>query len=776
MGGTTNRTRSDAGITRAFTVAGFALIALCCAISVWPIAESGSIPAFQQDWAWPISRAGDLQWLHAFVGLWDERSLGQANALPWQTYAAVPAALFVLAFGPSAGLALWLFAVLMTAALGCAWMLREFGARGAAALVPAAMYAFSPVAFTRLAAGHVPYLVAYALLPFALGYAKRALERGDTRAAIAMGLLLGLAACQVQFLAIGWIAVAVLACVLNRSPGWTGRFAVALIVSLAVQLQWLLPLAVSSTAALYSGQPALISFEYNNSAVPASAAIALGYFPHYYERHALPATFWVLYAIVAGGLIAAFCANRRRAAIALTLTVLGFILVAGLYGPLSVPLQWAFSHAGWFAVFRDLHYFAVLTAIGAALALGLTLQTFPKAVWPALAMVLWVSVPAIGGAATRDLIVPRTELDDANADMRAVAARGPGRVLWLPAEEPLGRIGSATRGRDFTAYGPPGNPSVSDAFQNPQLAYALATLRAGRPDWNALRAMDVRYVVFRRYIAANRDENFGTGTSMAFRGRSDAEIGTLLRGEAALRAVQSTPLSDTYELAGANGLRYAARSQPGARLFSELQSGAVALAPQPAPLRLHVFDRTADARDDWVAGTFGWRKRPWLPDSIWPFVWTTSAQPLPLGIASGTGCVLAAALPHGAELHGPSATRAVRGTWQPYRLRDPSNLGWVLLPARGDVTALALQPCDRPSREDARSVLAFAAGYDRGWRVRRNGRWIPPVVANGWMMAWPNANESARLTYLPAYAQAAGVALTLIVLAITTAASKPRRV
>src|SRR5579863_3538825 len=54
-------------------------LALACVASVWPILASQSIPAFKQDWAWPLSRAQAWEWFHTFVGLWDGRGTAHAN-------------------------------------------------------------------------------------------------------------------------------------------------------------------------------------------------------------------------------------------------------------------------------------------------------------------------------------------------------------------------------------------------------------------------------------------------------------------------------------------------------------------------------------------------------------------------------------------------------------------------------------------------------------------------------------------------------------------------
>lgn len=745
-------------------------------MSVWPLLASQTVPAFQQDWTWPLSRGLALQWLHAFVGLWDPRSLGQGNALPWQTYAVVAQVASIELFGPSTGLAVWIAALEFGAACGCVLALDAFGVRSQAARWTAALfYALSPVAFTRIAAGHLAYLLAYALLPFAVCLACRAIERPRAAAAIALGVVVGVAGSQIQFLAIAWLAVLPLPAVVPRAAGWHWRLMLAAGIAICVQLQALLPLSMSSAPALYAGQPALLSFEYNNSSPLASAPIMLGYFTHYYESHAPAGAFGTLYVLLVASVAFAIVANRRAGIYAAVLVAIGTILTAGLYGPLGPALGWAFQHATYFAVFRDLHYFAALTALGVALALGLGVQRFPAALAPpALALVGWIVLPGITGSELRELLVPPAYVGDTLADMRAAASGGPGRVLWLPAEEPVGLRGGPNHGRDFSAYGPPGNPSVSDDYQNPQLAYALAKLRAGTPDWNALSAMNVRYVVFRDYVASGRIDNFGTGFPMAFPGLSDAGLGRLLERSPRLVLLHRSAWSRVYELSGNAGATYAARANPGARLYSDLGPHDVAVdAPGSPRLHLQASLDTADPRQDWVAGTLGWRYRPWLPDSIYPFVWTLSSRPLAFAAPPGTACAIAAAVPRGAVLRDAHvAATIVRGPWKRYPVAaaaDGSEADGTLIPHAGDVTALADRTCAPPAANAPpapRAMFVFASGYDPGWRVVDRGRLIAPEIANGWMMAWDATAAAKPLTYLPAIAQLAGIVLMIVALSI----------
>jgi hypothetical protein len=688
--------------------------------------------------------------------------------LAWQAFVVALQAGCVLLLGPAYGLALWLIATFAVAAAGCISMLAAFGVRSWQARLAASLfYAFGPVTFTREAAGHLAYLVGYALLPFAIALGRRLVSERGTVRCVALGVVAGVAASQVQFYAIVWMAVIAMVPFVRTTRGWAARIAIAIGVSIAVQLQSLLPLLVGAVPSIYLSQRSLLSWELNNSSPAADAAVTLGYFTHYFETHALPGTEIVLYVLLISGTLGTIVVAKRLGIYPLLLCALGFLVVSGLYGPLAGPLSTAFERYAAFTALRDLHYFAALTAAGMALGIGLVVDARPA--WlgaPTLAAAAWVVAPSIGGQAVAGIIVPRAFVSDALLDMQAVATQGPGRLLWLPAEEPLGPSSSTNRGRDFATYGRSGNPTISDDYQNPELAYALSRWRSGHPDWAALARMDVRYVAFRSYLQSNRRENFGTGMSMGFAGLSDAGLGASLDRDPHLHLLSRTSLSSVYALDGDANREFFARVQPGAMRFSELGTGEIAVSgPQQQRFGIDPSPVTADPRADWVNGVLGWRYEPWMADSIYPFVWTISHQPLAVRAPAGARCLLAAAT-SGARLQ-PGGT-AIVGPWKRYAV--PGSVTAVQPESIG-VDAVSMVSCDSQPAIAPR-LFAVSSGYDRGWRVVRNGRLDPPALADGWMMAWPVEDAGLQRIYLPAFAQLLGCIAGVAIVAFSLVAAR----
>jgi hypothetical protein len=203
------------------------------------------------------------------------------------------------------------------------------------------------------------------------------------------------------------------------------------------------------------------------------------------------------------------------------------------------------------------------------------------------------------------------------------------------------------------------------------------------------------------------------------------------------------------------GATYAATVSD-ALLFSQLQPQTVATTSGTVPLQLAPSAITADPRLDWVAGRFGWRYRAWLPDSIYPFVWTVSKRPISFGVPAAATCFVA----------------ALDGPWRIYPVR--AGVRTETLSPMGSLTALAERACTVRSSavQNATHLFVVPRGYDAGWRAVRGWSFARPMLANDWMMAWPSENATDRLLYLPAIAQLAGLIAAVVVLGIALVAAR----
>jgi len=115
-------------------------------------------------------------------------------------------------------------------------------------LIAGLVYIFSPIVFTRLVAGHIYYMIGYALMPFLLitfCKAKEA-EKKQFQYAVASGLLFGLVGIQLQFLVMAFIILIILV-LINYKKLKNGLLSLTFtaIIGSLLHLPWILPLALT---------------------------------------------------------------------------------------------------------------------------------------------------------------------------------------------------------------------------------------------------------------------------------------------------------------------------------------------------------------------------------------------------------------------------------------------------------------------------------------------------------------------------------------------------
>jgi hypothetical protein len=728
--------------------------ALLSLAAIWPLVASRAVPVCQQDWSWPIARAFTRDWISSFLGQWSIKGLGQPNLLPLETYLSLGQYALITIAGPALGLAFYLAFVCVLAMSGMLAMLRSLNLRVSAwQCIPAVLYAFGPVMYTRVQAGHLAYILAYALLPWLFVLTRRVLG-GERRAVIWLGCAYAVAASQLQFLVYGLVVVAAAAVYDGRYRHVT-RLAGALSLGIVLQLQGLLPLLTGGARFVYAEEHPVVEWEQNLSARPASAAVMLGYFPHYYEHAAgtlAPAACWLL--LVAGAL-AALALRRRCFAVGITLWVVGLFLCSGLYGPLAGPLQYALTTVEPAAAFRDLQYAAAFTALGICVLVGAALDAIPLRLAAAgcAAATAVVIAPSVAGFGLAPLLVPGAYVRDSEAVLRIVAARGPGRVLWLPSEEPV-TINGRNAGLDLALYGSPANPAANQERDIRMLAYAVSSVRAGRPQLDVFRRLGIRYFVARDYVHSERDESLGTGLPLAFPGISDRSLAKALGQAKGMRLIGATTHSTIFELDGALPALRTGLSDPAVLLQSRVKLGSVAILPAGARVVTPAASTlTVDPRRDWVGDFAGRWYTPWISDSIYPYVWTTSARPLSIP-ADSKACIVVGSN-GSAGLLGARPLLRLNRHWVSYAMYRAAG---VVLP-RGITAVAAVSPCAQRNMR-SQPLLVFEARFDSGWRLVTAAGLLTPILADGWAMAWPGRRGN-RLVYLPAYEQVAGLVIGL---------------
>lgn len=467
-----------------------------CALAIWPWIGRG-IPAFAHDWKWPLLSAQLDAWPSILHSLW----------LPWgagapavQELAQYPIVVCAWAFGrllsPAWALYLIVAALYVIASTGAARCARAFGFVPPWQALVAALYTLAPAVTNRLSAGHLPWLLGYALVPWMLSTLMLR-ERGWSRAG-RLGLCWGFAAAQVQFLI---LAPAVLLAAGRRAFRWD--IAAGALIACGLQAPMI--------AALLFGHPstAFAPAHANNDwqlAQSSRATLALtgvadpaGYFQAFEPNAEL-----LLAPVIGLALFGAFVTAR---AAPLALLWLGSTLwAAGMRGPLAAPFAYLFSHVLASSAFREFSHaqvlvtlpFLLLAAFGARAIAG---QRTSAALAAFALIYLPAAVPALAASSAR--LDTAVRLGTAyNSVTSAVAALpGNGAVLWMPSAQPM-RESDTRGGADSLALPVGEHPPFVEYRPSVPLIIAARALDAGDPSACGLLAdLGVQAVVFRDTIA-----------------------------------------------------------------------------------------------------------------------------------------------------------------------------------------------------------------------------------------------------------------------------------
>lgn len=314
------------------------------------------------------------------------------------------------------------------------------------ALYGATLFVVNPFVRDRYLAGHLYFLLGYALLPWALAPLHDALRGRSRRAAPLVALwLAGLAAVDVHVAGLyGVVASLAIAAAPSR------RFAIGgAALALGLVAYWLLP-AVFSTPGTDIGSADLAVY----ASRPAGAAVLPTLVSmHGFWRDELPSAaerFPALYLLLipilglalAGAVRMLSTQDRRRFGVTLSVTaVLGLLLAAGTsFPPTAGVFRWLFDHVPLFGVYREPQKFLALVvlaygvfgSVGVAAVLPEPDRRTGQRVVPILAL---GAVLAYGGGMFWGFggeVRPARYPEGWSEAERVMEERGPGRLLVLP--------------------------------------------------------------------------------------------------------------------------------------------------------------------------------------------------------------------------------------------------------------------------------------------------------------------------------------------------------
>jgi hypothetical protein len=461
-----------------------------CGFAIWPWIGRG-VPAFAHDWKWPLVQAQLDAWPSMLHSLW----------LPWgagapavQELAQYPIVLFAWMAGKALPTAWALYVVLaliaVISATGTARCARAFGLEQRWQALLAFIYPLAPAMTNRLSAGHLPWLLGYALVPWMIAVV---VQRASSWArAGQLGLLWGLAAAQVQFLLIAPFALLAAG---RRALRWDVAAAAAF--ACCMQAPTIAALLFGHPTSAFAPAHANIDWQLAQSS-RATLALAGAADPAGYFQSFEPSAELLLAPLIALAFFGAFI--TARAAPLAMLWIASALWVAGMRGPFASVFSSAFSNVLALSAFREFSHvevlvmlpLLVLAAFGAraltrnrlAAGFGAFAIACAPAAWPGLA----------ASAARLDTPV-RVEYDQV---VSAIAdLPGNGAVLWMPSEQPM-RMAETRGGADSLAF-PIGNhpPFVEYRPSVPLIVATRALANGDRAACGLLADLGVQAVVMR---------------------------------------------------------------------------------------------------------------------------------------------------------------------------------------------------------------------------------------------------------------------------------------
>ncbi|HEY9085194.1 MAG TPA: hypothetical protein VIN40_04555 [Candidatus Tyrphobacter sp.] len=380
---------------------------------------------------------------------------------------------------------LWPFFV-----LAVAMPYRFFRRRGivpAAAAAGAALYAVNTWTIGSIERGHIPALVAYALMPAVADRFLAMLEERRMAPVVGFALLVGLQAMyEVRFAYLSILLCALLyavLCIRRRRRYATmpvaSRLATAAGIALAATLYWWLPLLLTPLS--LGVQTGLGVFFLLSGRLTPLHALAL-FYPYYHHNVVLPpfapepveAAFFLLPALAAAGYIAG-----RKRLYALPFVVGGIAAAVLLSGPRSIfgfVSTFLYQHLPGFDLFRDetklFSLVAFAICLGVALALNRALALARKRRWNLAPAVAVGGVLAIGFL-MRDAFNPLRLSNFAATNLR-------------PQDYALQRFIDEAPGEGAIMLFPRGFPGLDPSVQHPLLGAGSMALGAAPGGMNAL--------------------------------------------------------------------------------------------------------------------------------------------------------------------------------------------------------------------------------------------------------------------------------------------------
>jgi len=477
---------------------------------------SSSFLGFNHDWAFPMTNSSLKIFCSESLFVWNDGNAGSSVVYPAENL--LRYSLFPFSILGLSGLVLIKAIFLLVFTFGGYFMYsllrNSFKLSYFPSLISGFFYATTPVIFNKVAAGHIPYIIAYALSPLILAFFIKYTTTHETKNLIITSLLLSFATISIQFaimLAILFFLYAIL--ITKMKVGMLIKtFSFMILLVSLVHMFWLLPgLTSASFTETLQGASSIENLQtWGTSFINAFRMV--GYRSPHFEIALNNFSYRYLWDIASLAIVFFSFGSLLIKKSRITLFFAGISLVTLIFttvtGPFATVVFFLYSLFPIFNVFREVYHLAFLIAFSYSIMLAFFVQAIINSKKLRSYLKITLVIVMISVVIMNDPFiysgdfsgqVQQYQLNDQNLSIinGYLKTDGDYRVLYLPMIQPFKYDNLTYNGIDpDIAYSP--KPTIGNYINSGFLNRIAIEFHLPSSNLtNILNILSVKYVFFR---------------------------------------------------------------------------------------------------------------------------------------------------------------------------------------------------------------------------------------------------------------------------------------
>jgi len=451
------------------------------------------------------------------IFLWNSENAGYNSAYPAENL--LRYLLFPFSFLGLSGLFVIKLILLFTFTFGGYFMYsllkKYFKLNYVPSLISGLFYITTPVIFNKVAAGHVPYIIAYALSPLIMSYFIKYTNELKTKHLIITSLLLAFATIQIQFAIMLTLLLFFYAILIARIKARVliKTFLFIIIIVSLIHSFWLLPASLnfSSFSATIKGASSVSDLQTWGTSLT-NAFRMIGYRSPHFETALANYSYKYVWDIFSFLLVifsfGSLLISKRGIPLFFSVVSIVTLVFTTVSGPFGILVYYLYSLFPIFNVFREVYHLAFLIGFSYSIMLAFFLQTILNSKRLVSYLKITMVIVMVVAVIMNDPFiysgdfsgqVQKYQLNDQNLSIinGYLKSDGDYRVLYLPMFLPFKYDNLTYYGIDpIIAYSPKptiGNYVDSDFLRRVALDCYLPSSNLT----NILKLLSVKYVFFR---------------------------------------------------------------------------------------------------------------------------------------------------------------------------------------------------------------------------------------------------------------------------------------